>query len=171
MTKIRGKKKEKKEIPSNFIHKELSLYMSCSRNISEGLSNTGGCRVSTDTLTSFLRPDSMVSQNQKRLLREKTRLPWPSVSLLLVVIKWKSSADLHFQNLVHKSLTGQADTFSIQGSLLDFLTIDCGSPVWQCLPRTIWLWSKSNIFVGFLYFTALRWVTLVDWKVLHLKFI
>lgn len=60
-----------------------------------------------DTLTSSLRPDSMVSRNQKRLLREKTRLPWPSVSLLLVVIKWKSSADLHFRNLVHKSLTGQ----------------------------------------------------------------
>lgn len=115
--KMLKKKKAKEKTPSNCIHEESSFYLSCFRNISEGLNSTGGCRVPSDILTSSLRPDSMVSWDERRLLREKTRLPWPSVSLRLMVIRWKSSADLHFQNLVHKSFTSQAETFSIQGIL------------------------------------------------------
>lgn len=62
------------EITSNFIHEELSLYLFCSRNISEGMSCIGKCNVFPDILSSLLRHNSMVSHDLQKAAQRKDKV-------------------------------------------------------------------------------------------------
>lgn len=60
-----------------------------------------------------------------------------------MAMRGKSSADLHFQNLVHKSFIGQAETslykavFSISTTDYDYVQTDYAQFGRKCLPETV----------------------------------